>query len=754
MKLAFSIFKYFPYGGIQRDLMKIVRACQARGHQVKVFTLRWEAPQETDLVVEVMQIQGLHRHSQYDHFASAVLQAVIDEEFDLHIGFNKMPGLDVYYAGDSCYLEKSLTQRSTLYRLLPRFKHFHAAEAAVFSRHSRTEILMLSAAEIPRYRHHYQTPAERFHLLPPGIERDRIAPADVSSIRQSVRRELGMKPSDKLLLFVGSGFIKKGLDRALLAMAALPKDLAGEVQLVVIGRDKSEAFERLAMRLGIAARVTFFAEGRDDVPRFLFAADALVHPAYDETAGMVIIEAMLAGVPAVVTADCGYAHYLAKQEAGIVLDNPFSQARLNQALVEVLAGATREQWRRNGLDAKHNTTLFSLVPTAVDHIERAAAERRPVLVFVLFRYFPFGGLQRDFMRIALACQARGYAISVFCLSWQGEIPEGFNVIVVPGRGSVNHVRYRNFACDVQVQVKWHKPCAIIGFNKMPGLDVYYAADSCFAHKAQALRSPAYRLLPRSRHMAQFERAVFDRESDTKIMLIAPAQRPQFQQYYQTQSERMILLPPGVSGDRVRGPQWREQRASVRAEFAVGESELLILLIGSGFITKGLDRFLTAFASLPDELAARSRMLVIGQDNQQQFLRLAQSLGIEAKLTIVPGRNDIPAVLQAGDLMVHPAYMESGGMVLIEAIIAGLPVIASGACGFAHYIDTAQAGVVLPEPFSQSDLNTQLRSALQDDAQRRTWSDNGVAFGQSRTDLYNMPQHAVEYIEQCIQSTRS
>ena len=47
------------------------------------------------------------------------------------------------------------------------------------------------------------------------------------------------------------------------------------------------------------------------------------------------------------------------------------------------------------------------------------------LAFCLYKYFPFGGLQRDFLRIALACQARGNAIRVYVLEWEGDIPAGF-----------------------------------------------------------------------------------------------------------------------------------------------------------------------------------------------------------------------------------------------------------------------------------------------------------------------------------------
>ena len=46
---GFCIYKYFPYGGIQRDLRKIVAACGARGHRSRVYALQWEGPAPDDL---------------------------------------------------------------------------------------------------------------------------------------------------------------------------------------------------------------------------------------------------------------------------------------------------------------------------------------------------------------------------------------------------------------------------------------------------------------------------------------------------------------------------------------------------------------------------------------------------------------------------------------------------------------------------------------------------------------------------------
>ena len=53
------------------------------------------------------------------------------------------------------------------------------------------------------------------------------------------------------------------------------------------------------------------------------------------------------------------------------------------------------------------------------------------LCFLIYHYFPFGGQQRDFFRIAEACRARGHEIEVYALRWQGPMPDGFNVTLVP-----------------------------------------------------------------------------------------------------------------------------------------------------------------------------------------------------------------------------------------------------------------------------------------------------------------------------------
>lgn len=366
------------------------------------------------------------------------------------------------------------------------------------------------------------------------------------------------------------------------------------------------------------------------------------------------------------------------------------------------------------------------------------------LAFTLFKYFPFGGLQRDFLRIALACQARGHAIRVYALSWQGEIPPGFEVVEVPVRALTNHRRYARFAAWVMRDLEQRPADRVVGFNKMPGLDVYYSADPCYEDKARTLRNPLYRLSGRYRHFAAAERAVFGRDSQTEILMISAQQQPLFEKHYGTPAGRFHLLPPGISLDRRAPAHAPEIRRDFRREFGLGENDLLLLQIGSGFKTKGLDRSLKALASLPAELKARTRLIAIGQDEPRPFLKQIKQLGLENRASIFKGRDDIPRFLLGADLLIHPAYNENTGTVLLEAVVAGLPVLTTAACGYAHYIEEADAGRVVPLPFAQATLNATLAAMLGDRNACRRWSANGLAFA-AHADLYSLPERAADLI---------
>ncbi len=368
MRLAFCLIKYFPYGGIQRSFLQIARECLARGHAVRVFTSAWQGEVPPDLEVEEIRLRGVTNHRRRLALADALARRVARQSYDGVVGFSKMPGLDIYYGGDSCFAD-FVGRRHPLYRLTGRCRIYLALEKAVFADRSRTHALLLSSREIDLYQKYYGTPRARLHLLPPGIARDRLAPPDAAARGRRLRAKLNIPRHHRLLLMVGSGFRTKGVDRTMRAVAALPPPQRQQTTLVIIGHDNFRPFQRLARRLGIAERLLFF-HGRDDIPCFLFAADLLVHPAYRETTGTILVEALAAGLPVLASDVCGFSDHVARSGGGLLIAAPFDQTIFNHKMADMLESPLRKKWRQNGIRYVQATDVFSRAERAVDMIEK------------------------------------------------------------------------------------------------------------------------------------------------------------------------------------------------------------------------------------------------------------------------------------------------------------------------------------------------------------------------------------------------
>ena len=78
---------------------------------------------------------------------------------------------------------------------------------------------------------------------------------------------------------------------------------------------------------------------------------------------------LIGSLPVLVSAVCGYAHYIAEADCGLVLDEPFEQAQLTQYLTTMLSDdAARAAWSRNGLAFADTADLYSMPQHAADVI--------------------------------------------------------------------------------------------------------------------------------------------------------------------------------------------------------------------------------------------------------------------------------------------------------------------------------------------------------------------------------------------------
>ena len=365
------------------------------------------------------------------------------------------------------------------------------------------------------------------------------------------------------------------------------------------------------------------------------------------------------------------------------------------------------------------------------------------IAFLIYRYFPYGGQQRNMLAMALAARDRGHRLRIYCHQWQGERPEGLEVVHVPVRGWANHTRMRRFGAEAHRLADRDSAGLRVGFIKLPRLDLYYAADPCFAEKARNQRGWLYRLAPRTRAYLAMEEAVFGPRSGAHILEVSRRQRESYVAHYGTDEARFHTLIPGISRDRVAPADYLAVRGDKRRELGLSEDDKVMLALGSGFRTKGLDRSIATLAQLRGR-GLSAQLLVVGQDNAERFRAQARQLGVAEQVRFLGGRDDVPQLLQAADAMIHPAYRENTGNGLLEAMIGGLPVVVTATCGYSHFVSEGQMGTVVADDASPVTIADAVAALWQVDVAE--WHRRGTAFAET-ADIYDRPLQCVDIMEQ-------
>lgn len=373
MKLAFVIFRYFPFGGLQRDMALLAKAAIAAGHEVTIYCGDWQGEKIADATIIEIPVRKWLNVAGVKLFVEAFQQRFPRANFDLLIGFNKMPGLDVYFAGDTCFARKACCDRGFLYRLAPRTRLYLHYEKEVFGDHSDTGILSLVDTEQRQFAAFYGTPPQRFYRLPPGIDPAHVHCGDPASARAALCKELGVATSNQIILCLGSGFYRKGIDIAIKAFAQLHRSQSDAV-LVIAGKDRTEKYRQLTQREGVSKSI-FFVGPRNQVGDLLHGVDLLLHPAREELAGNVILEAMLCNCPVLVSACCGYAGYVTQYGLGDEISSLFDISAIAKQLQTLLA-VEKTHWIRQSEKFRATGDAFDRMPVALSVLETIAVQKQ------------------------------------------------------------------------------------------------------------------------------------------------------------------------------------------------------------------------------------------------------------------------------------------------------------------------------------------------------------------------------------------
>ena len=327
-------------------------------------------------------------------------------------------------------------------------------------------------------------------------------------------------------------------------------------------------------------------------------------------------------------------------------------------------------------------------------------------VLIIFKYFPYGGAQRDLLLLAKKLCKKNF-VEIVCMDWDGLYPKEKNISlkVMESNCLFNYKRYTEFKSKVSQYIENQTNVISISFSKISGFDFYYAADSCFAYKNKNFLK---NLSPRYQFFLKEEFQIFTPKSKTKILSISKKENEIYKSIYKTPDSKFIFIPPYIDKkffiDMKNNPS-----SSITRKFK--KNNKLLIFIGSGFKTKGLDRAIIAFSNLPEKIRNNFNFAIFGKDKDKKYRKLIARYGLEDSIKIFHGHDNIPQLMREATALIHPARYENTGLILIESLSQNLPIITTDNCGYSSYVKDDKKSIVLNSPFSQQELNFSLEKIL-------------------------------------------
>lgn len=188
----------------------------------------------------------------------------------------------------------------------------------------------------------------RVRVIHPGIHLEKFENQKKGEIRREIRKLYGLSSRDTVVLFVGMNFEIKRLDLILKAMAALAgkESRNPHVKLMIVGKGNAKIYHRMANQLQVSDRVIFTGPS-EEVEKFYFAGDIFAMPSKFDTFGMVVLEAMAAGLPPIITKSVGASDLVKDGVHGLVLKSDPSVSDMAGALKRLMDPETRGMMAEN-----------------------------------------------------------------------------------------------------------------------------------------------------------------------------------------------------------------------------------------------------------------------------------------------------------------------------------------------------------------------------------------------------------------------
>jgi UDP-glucose:(heptosyl)LPS alpha-1,3-glucosyltransferase len=347
-----------------------------------------------------------------------------------------------------------------------------------------------------------------------------------------------------------------------------------------------------------------------------------------------------------------------------------------------------------------------------------------------------GGVERVVFEAARFLGGRGHDVHVFANEWDDVGSDNVHYHAVP---MVHRPAFMGPAtfftnCTHRVNVEEFDAISTHGcVSPLGGVQWVHSVHRAWLEYSRKFRGRfsmgriKQLLNPMHPALLRLESRHFKGRNYQRIIAMTDDVKRDLNRFYAVPAEDVTVIPNGFAPDEFNVARCRSSRAAMRKKLGYGNDDRVIVFVANEYERKGFGPLLRAIAKLSDP---NLNLLAVGRLDPATYAAEIASLGMTDRVKIEGPTKDVWQYYAAADAFALPTQYEAWGLVIVEAMACGLPVLTSRLAGAAVAVDEGVNGELLDDPKNVDEIGSKLRvmvgrsgsdgQAIADSVQQYAW----------------------------------
>jgi Glycosyltransferase len=317
--IAVVIPKYGLVGGAEQFASELTqRLCARNDNKFHVFTNRWQTSSAA-IRFHKVPIISFPKFLTTISFAYFIRRQLRKNIFSLVHSHERIFAADIFTLHGiphRYWVHNVRRKKMSFYDLVTAW-----VEKKLVEEGNCKKFIAVSSLTKDIFLQEYQVNPDKVSVINPGVDLNDYAQRNKDSVRNTIRRELGINIADPVILFASMNFEIKGLDDVLFSLAKL-KAQNRKFKLIVAGKGNIKKYTKMAKEAQINSDIIFTGPvNKEKLIRMYLASDLYIMLSKFDTFGMVVLEAMAAGLPVIISSNVGAKDLVQEDKNGFIVSN-------------------------------------------------------------------------------------------------------------------------------------------------------------------------------------------------------------------------------------------------------------------------------------------------------------------------------------------------------------------------------------------------------------------------------------------------